>query len=168
MQMMMKPKSGRNRAWLGLVAGTVLGGLTACSTSGPEVTGAAPAGDLSGASGGAGTGTTVPLLGRWTLVALEEQGQSQAAVPGGAFAAEFEGSGALAIQADCNVCRATYTAAADGTLAVKGPFPCTRAFCLSAPLDTRYVALLETSSTWRAFGSTLELRSATAILKFGR
>ena len=104
----------------------------------------------------------------WALVSLQEAGAAVTSAPEGRFVADFGADGDLYIQADCNVCSAGYSAAADGSVEVIGPFPCTLAWCASAPLDGRYLSLLESARSWSVGNDTLELSSAQGVLLFNR
>ena len=79
--------------------------------------------------------------------------------PEGLFVADFGPDEDLYIKADCNVCSAAYRAGDEGTLEVIGPIPCTRAYCFTAPLDTRFLALLEGASSWSIEEGALQLSS---------
>ena len=146
----MAPMSGAEIAWRtvrGLVA-TI--GLAACSGAGgpTETTSTAtPAPDVA------------HLQGAWTVTSLQEAGETASPAPEGRFVADFGPDGDLYIQADCNVCSAGYRASDEGTLEVTGPIPCTLAYCSTAPLDTRFLALLEGASTWSIEASSLPLSS---------
>ena len=97
------------------------------------------------------------LHGAWTLLSLQEADRPAEEAPAGAFVADFGVDGDLYIEADCNVCSAAYRATDAGTVEVIGPIPCTLAYCSSSPLDTRFLRLLEGSSSWSIDGSTLQL-----------
>ena len=146
----MAPMSGAGIAWRtvrGLVA-TI--GLAACSGAGgpTETTSTAtPAPDVA------------QLQGTWTVTSLQEAGETASPAPEGRFVADFGPDEDLDIQADCNVCSAAYSASDEGTLEVTGPIPCTLAYCSTAPLDTRFLALLEGASTWSIEASALQLSS---------
>jgi len=99
------------------------------------------------------------LQGAWTLGSLQEAGAAPDAVPAGGFVADFGVDGDLYIEADCNVCSAAYRAGDDGTVEVIGPIPCTLAYCSSAPLDTRFLRVLEGARSWSIEEGTLRLSS---------
>ena len=132
----------------------------------------------SGPTAGTGspTGPTSPtqkhdlasLQGDWTLVSLHEPGGEAMRAPRGRFTAGFGEDGDLFIQADCNVCSAGFAARADGSLEVIGPIPCTLAYCGTAPLDTRFLVLLESAEGWSLVNGTLELSSPEGMLRFER
>ena len=61
-------------------------------------------------------------------------------VPADRFAVTFT-TGRISVTADCNTCSGSATLQ-DSTLTI-GALACTRAACASAPLDTRFTALLE-------------------------
>jgi heat shock protein HslJ len=104
----------------------------------------------------------------WDLVSLQEAGGPVLSVPQGRFSALFGADADLFIQADCNVCSAGFTAESNGSLEVKGPIPCTLAYCTTAPLDTRYLVLLEAADSWSMGVGTLELLSEAGGLVFER
>lgn len=99
------------------------------------------------------------LQGRWTLVSLQATDGETTPVSEGSFVADFGADGDLYIQADCNVCSAAYRASDGGTIEVIGPIPCTLAYCSTAPLDTRFLALLEGASSWSIEEGALQLSS---------
>ena len=43
---------------------------------------------------------------------------------------------------------------------------CTRAYCASAPLDSKFVALVGQATAWRSVDGGLELRSEAGVLRF--
>ena len=99
------------------------------------------------------------LQGAWTLVSLQEGGTTAEEVPAGRFVADFGEDRDLYIETDCNVCSAGYRAGDDGTVEVIGPIPCTLAYCSSAPLDTRFLRVLEGARSWSIEEGTLRLSS---------
>jgi heat shock protein HslJ len=99
-------------------------------------------------------------------VSVQEAGEAATLAPAGRFIAEFGPDADLFIQADCNVCTAGYEATDDGTVRVEGPIPCTLAWCESAPLDTRFLALMETADSWSVTDGALELSSTDGTLRF--
>jgi heat shock protein HslJ len=106
------------------------------------------------------------LQGSWTLVELLEAGAAVTPVSEGTLIADFGADGDLFIQADCNVCSAGYDASADGAVEVIGSIPCTLAYCSIAPLDTRFLALLQSARSWSIGEVGLELSSAAGSLLF--
>ena len=48
----------------------------------------------------------------------------------------------------------------DGTVQVLSPIPCTLAYCSTAPLDVRFMRVLEGVRSWSIDGGTLRLSSA--------
>jgi heat shock protein HslJ len=108
------------------------------------------------------------LQDAWDLVSLQEAGAAVTSVPEGRFVADFGADQDLYIQADCNVCSAAYRATDAGTVDVVGPVPCTLAWCSSAPLDARYLSLLQSARSWSVGDGTLELSSAEGVLRFTR
>ncbi len=111
---------------------------------------------------------TPALQGLWKLLSLQQAGGPLVPSPSpGLFTAEFRTDGQLSARADCNMCGGAYEAG-DGTLAVDPVMACTLAQCQSAPLDTTYTALLVAATVWSVDGATLELRSETGTLRFGR
>ena len=95
----------------------------------------------------------------WTLVSLQDTQGGADEVPAGGFVADFGVDGDLYIEADCNVCSASYRAGDEGTLEVLGPIPCTLAYCSTAPLDTRFLRVLQAARSWSLDGRTLRLSS---------
>jgi len=148
--------------WAGLRGVVAVIAMTACSGT------TADTGSPTGSTSASQKQGLAALQGDWALVSLQEPGAAVTPVPRGRFTAEFGPDEDLFIQADCNVCSAGYAAQADGSLEVIGPIPCTRAYCSSAPLDTRYLVLLESAESWSLGNGTLELSSAAGALLFER
>ena len=148
-------------AWAGLRGVVAMIGLASC---GGAIDGAATPSDLLPAGS---ERELAALQGSWALVSLQE-GSEAAPVPERRFFADFGPDQDLFIKADCNVCTAGYTSALDGSVEVMGPIPCTLAYCATAPLDTRYLALLEGARSWSVTEKTLELSSAGGVLRFER
>ena len=143
-------------------------GLAACSGSGLPAVGptppvaAAPDGD-----GQTGATAVTSLQGTWQLVSLQEANGPVVAAPAPErFTAEFRADGRLHAQADCNVCNTSYEAE-PGSLEI-GLMACTRAYCSTAPLDTRYTTLLTEAKSWSMKAGSLELSSAAGVLRFRR
>ncbi len=149
-------------AWAGVRGVVAMIGLASC---GGAIDGAATPSDLIPA---APKRDLTTLHGDWTLVSLQEAGSEAASVPARRFFADFGPDKDLFIKADCNVCTAGYTAALDGSFETVGPIPCTLAYCATAPLDTRYLALLEAARSWSVSEEELELSSAGGVLRFER
>jgi heat shock protein HslJ len=148
--------------WAGLRGAVAMIGLASC---GGAMNGTATPSDFlpSGAERDLAT-----LQGSWALVSLQEAGSEAAPVPERRFFADFGPDQDLFIKVDCNVCTAGYTAALDGSVEVVGPIPCTLAYCATAPLDTRYLALLEGVRSWSVSDGRLELSSPGGVLLFDR
>jgi heat shock protein HslJ len=152
------------------VAGLLLA-LTACdATRSVRPTAvSSPASAGTGSDGvSAGAVAQQPLLGRWRLVSLQPPGQGVQAVPNGtAFTTEFGSDAVVRSVADCNRCSAGYSAGV-GTLAVT-PMACTRAYCVaSAPYDTTFATLLQSSREWQLRGVSLELHGDAGSMTFVR
>lgn len=74
--------------------------------------------------------------------------------------------GRTLLKADCNTCAGEYSLIDDRlTLSVQA---CTRAVCLSSPLDTQVAAALEGTHTVRLDASRLQLQSPRGEIKFER
>jgi heat shock protein HslJ len=102
----------------------------------------------------------------WKLSALEASaGTPTAIVNGDRFTARFS-DGRLEVRADCNLGRAGYTAG-DSTLSIS-LMALTRAYCESAPLDTNYVAALESARSYTITGAELVVVSERGRLTFKR
>lgn len=114
---------------------------------------------------GSGASTPRPgLLGSWQLVSLTETGQAPVSAPEPErFTVEFTTEGRASLRADCNRCSAAYEARGSGLTV--GLMACTRAYCASAPLDTKFAALVGQATTWRSEGGGLELRSESGVLR---
>ena len=99
------------------------------------------------------------LQDAWTLVSLRDAEGSAEGIPTGGFVADFGVDGDLYIEADCNVCSAAYRAEDEGAVEVIGPIPCTLAYCSTAPLDTRFLRVLQGARTWSIQEGVLQLSS---------
>ena len=82
------------------------------------------------------------------------------------FAIRFGEDGGLGITADCNVCGGSYTLE-DGRLEVSGVF-CTLIFCPAAPVDQRFLEVLQGTSTVDAGDGELGIRSSRGRLELTR
>jgi heat shock protein HslJ len=144
-------------------------GLTACSGSGvPAVGPTPPAVSIPDGDGHMGATAVTSIHGAWQLVSLQKAGGPVTPAPApDRFTADFRADGRLHVQADCNVCNSSYEAG-PGSLEVDPVMACTRAYCLSAPLDTQYTALLGQVSRWSTEGDSLELSSEAGVLRFRR
>jgi heat shock protein HslJ len=149
-------------AWAGLRGVVAMIGLASC---GGAIDGAATPSDIVPSAPSRELAT---LQGSWALVSLQESGSEAATVPEQRFFADFGADKDLFIKADCNVCTAGYTAGRDGSFEIPGSIPCTLAYCASAPLDTRYLTLLQGARSWSVSDKTLELSSAGGVLHFER
>ena len=116
-------------------------------------------------AGGSGSSTPRPgLLGNWQLVSLTEAGQaSVSAAEPELFTVDFTADGRASLRADCNRCSAAYEA--DGNGLTVGLMACTSAYCVSAPLDSQFVALVGQATAWRSVDEGLELRSEAGVLR---
>jgi len=114
------------------------------------------------------SGAAEALYGGWSLVSLEPDGRDAVAAAGDTFGTEFQPDGTLGITADCNTCRASWTATGDGALEVRGPIPCTLALCASEPLDRQFVGLVEAARRWSLDEGSLVLASEDGTLRFRR
>jgi heat shock protein HslJ len=145
-------------------------GLMACDESAVPVAGPTPPTQtVTPDPGGETSATSVTALhGAWQLVSLQEGDAPMTSIPEPErFTADFGADGALAARADCNRCQGSYEASS-GTLAVHPLMACTLAYCQSAPLDTTYVSLLLSSTSWAVENAFLQLRSEKGVLRFER
>jgi heat shock protein HslJ len=138
------------KGWSRAASVVTLAGLLACGKSGGDMT----------------SPSSEALQGHWTLVSLQQAGGSVEVAPSG-YIAEFQADGTLAARADCNSCHTTYVVEG-ASLKVGQAMACTRAYCLSAPFDTRYTTLLGAATSWQTNGGMLELRSGAGALTFRR
>ena len=110
--------------------------------------------------------STIPS-GVWRLGTLQAPDWSVTEIPDpDKFTAEFRDDGRLDALADCNRCNAAYESNA-GTLSLS-PMACTRAFCSSAPLDTTYVAVLQSAYAYDANDDSLTIYGTQGVLRFLR
>ena len=83
----------------------------------------------------------------------------------GRFGVTFT-TGRVEAKADCNQC--TGAATLSGSTLTVNALACTRAACVSAPLDTRFSGLLSGPLTVRLNNRLLQLNSAQGELRFER
>jgi heat shock protein HslJ len=107
------------------------------------------------------------IVGVWTLVSRQLPGESAVAAPAATFTFQVTTEGRAAVRADCNQCGGAASVGA-GTVTVGPALACTRAFCSTAPFDTRYVQMLSGDSAAEIDGDTLTLRSDRGTLRFQR
>ena len=105
------------------------------------------------------------LHGAWQLMAINRNDGTdvQPANPA-SYTAEFTPDGRLHLNADCNVCNGSYTAAAS-TLET-GLMACTRAACPPGSLFDTYVAALARARSFERRGSDLDVVYAEGTLRF--
>jgi heat shock protein HslJ len=133
------------------------------SAGGPTSSTPPPAGDGGSLEAQSRSG----LLGDWQLVSVTEAGQAPVTVSGPErFTTTFGVDGRVSLRADCNRCSGSY-AAGTGRLSV-GPMACTRAYCPSAPLDTKFATLVQQATSWTAADGSLELRCNAGVLRLRR
>ena len=119
-----------------------------------------------------GDGPTAPsarLEGTWRLVSLQESGQAVVSIANpDTFTVGFEANGRLAVRADCNSCGGSYTVNGD-RLDIADGLACTRVFCTAtAPLDTRFVAVLAAADRYATNGGELVLSGSGGTLRLRR
>ncbi len=103
----------------------------------------------------------------WQLTSLQRSDLGVVSPPAGAsFTARFDDDGTLAARADCNTCRARYTAS--GAALSVAPMACTLVACPSAPFDGEYARMLSTATALEMQGASLTLRSPEGTLRFHR
>jgi heat shock protein HslJ len=108
-------------------------------------------------AGGSVASTARPdLIGSWQLVSLTESGQGPLTVAEPErFTVEFTPDGRAALRADCNRCSGHYEA--KGNFLAVGVMACTRAYCASAPLDSKFVAAIGQATAWTSIEGGLDL-----------
>ena len=158
----------KRRTLWGVMALPLALGLSACAGDPQAPVQPSPVADaVAGRDGGAGSQSTASLRGDWQLVSLEKAGQPAVAPPAGhRFSADFQADGRVQMVADCNRCSSSYSAGAE-TLEV-GLGACTRAYCMTAPLDTDFVGLVIGAKRWSVAGEELRLTSEAGALRFRR
>lgn len=114
-------------------------------------------------------GVTNPsdLGGQWRLEVLRAPDGSQVAPPDPSrFTVEFAADGQVLARADCNGCGGRYTLD-DDTLVVS-TLACTLIACPSAPLDGRFLSILDGSSSFDFEDERLVISSSRGMLRFTR
>ncbi len=142
--------------------------LTGCGSA----TGVTVPGEIGGALGDSDTARLEDavelLLGEWRLVSLGPADAPAVTAPtSGRFTADFRSDGGLGLTADCNPCRGEYTAG-QGTLEVGPLMACTRAYCVSAPIDSQFTSMMQSAATWAVDGDTLVLEGPDGRLELSR
>lgn len=136
-------------------------GAVACGGSAPPTQPTLPPFDPPGSSA---TAPRPGLLGIWQLVSLSEAGHGALNVAQPElFMLEFNAAGRASLRADCNRCSAAYETKGGGLTV--GLMACTRAYCASAPLDSKFVTLVAQATAWRSVERGLELRSEAGVLQ---
>ena len=103
----------------------------------------------------------------WKLESLAyADGTSTTIADPDAFTALFASDERLHAQADCNVCNGSY-GTVDSSISIS-PLGCTRAYCLSAPLDTDYISALQAATSIEGVDGKLLLRAPDVTLTFRR
>ena len=157
----------RSSLW-GMMALPLVLGLSACAGDPQAPVQPSPVADaVPGRDGGAGSQSTPAIRGEWQLVSLQKAGQAAVAPPAGhRFSANFQADGRLQMVADCNRCSSSYSAGAESLEVGLGA--CTRAYCMTAPLDTDFVGLVVGAKRWSVAGEELVLTSESGSLRFRR
>ena len=113
------------------------------------------------------TGSSDLQGGEWRLRSLQGPDFAVATVEDPRrFTLDFAEGGRLNVRADCNRCGGTYSM--DGSSLRISALVCTRVFCPSAPLDTRYVEALEQARSVDRDDQTLRITSQAYRLVFTR
>lgn len=104
--------------------------------------------------------------GTWRLVKMESGGVGLTEAPtAGRFAITFADDRVL-LKAECNTCAGSTRL--DGDVLTIEPLACTRAFCLSSPLDVQVTRAVEGSHSVRLDATRLVLTSARGEVRFER
>lgn len=105
----------------------------------------------------------------WKLTSIQEgssQGSGQATTVADPtrYTLRLTSEGRAEVKSDCNQCGGAYTLA-EGSL-LSGPLACTKVFCGDTSLDSKFVAALEASRSFRITDDDLVIESGNAVLKF--
>jgi heat shock protein HslJ len=114
-------------------------------------------------------GVTSPtdLSGEWRLESLRVAGGAEMPPPAtGQFTLRLEADGQAFVRADCNGCGGRYVLGGD-TLTLS-QMACTLIACPNAPFDTRYLGVLDGTSSFDLEGDVLTITSSRGTLRFGR
>jgi len=156
----------RRMLWGSMALPLVLG-LSACAGDPQAPVQPSPVAAAPERDGGAGSQSTASLRGAWQLVSLEKTAQQAVTPPvGRRFSADFRADGRVQMVADCNYCSSSYSAGAESLEVGFGA--CTRAYCMTAPLDTDFVGLVVGAKRWSVAGEELVLTSESGSLRFRR
>jgi len=109
--------------------------------------------------------TASQVVGSWTLVSMQREGQAAQQAPTG-YTLTL-GDGQLSTRVDCNTCAGRYTIA-DAVLTVGPTLACTRAACATMAFESAYTEVLSGQSTVTASGNSLVLTSPRGVLRFVR
>jgi heat shock protein HslJ len=107
------------------------------------------------------------LGGQWRLEMLRAPDGSQVTPPDpGRFTVEFAADGQAFARADCNGCGGRYTL--DDDTVVVSQLACTLIACPSAPLDGRFLSILDGASSFAFEDGRLVISSPRGTLRFTR
>ena len=107
------------------------------------------------------------LGGQWRLESLQGSDGSSVTPPDpGRFTVEFQADGQMSALADCNGCGGRYTLDDDTLLVTE--VTCTLIACPGAPLDARFLSILEGASSFEFDGGRLVVSSSRGTLRFTR
>ena len=105
--------------------------------------------------------TTLP----WKLQSFQRSFSPQVDVPNPErFTLRLGGDGRASIRADCNTCIGRYELT--GQALRVSALACTRAFCGRDSLDTEFLSILETATTYSLSDGVLTIRGPSAVLSF--
>jgi heat shock protein HslJ len=107
------------------------------------------------------------LGGQWRLEVLRGPDGSQVTPPDPSrFTVEFAADGQILVRADCNGCGGRYTL--DDDTVVVSTLACTLIACPNAPLDARFLAILDGASSFDFEDGRLVISSSRGTLRFNR
>lgn len=101
----------------------------------------------------------------WKLTSIQEgSGQAATVADPTLYTLRLTSEGRAEVKSDCNQCGGPYTLA-EGSL-TSGPLACTKVFCGATSLDSKFVAALEGSRSFRITDDELVIEGGNAVLKF--
>lgn len=101
----------------------------------------------------------------WKLTSIQEgSGQATTVADPTLYTLRLTSDGRAEVKSDCNQCGGPYTLA-EGSL-TSGPLACTKVFCGDTSLDSKFVAALEGSRSFRITDDELVIEGGNAVLRF--
>jgi heat shock protein HslJ len=113
------------------------------------------------------TGPSAVVGGVWKLFNMQPANSSGVAIPQPEnYTVEFKDADQLSVRADCNSCSGSYQISGD-SLHV-GLMACTQVYCGPASLDSQYLAILGSATSFGVEDGVLTIHSPQGTLRYTR